>query len=142
MPTDIQLKVTVAKLIELSIDQDRDLALKIIRSKAGFRISVDQDGHATLSGKAGVLAFKGDPALTQIGAAVKFVSVSFGHGEDGRVVYSGSFRIGFASIVVSGNFDIEKLITSCSGLLCRAARALRDRPNVLRHRELEELMRQ
>jgi hypothetical protein len=35
--------------------------------------------------------------------------------------------VAVAAISVSGSFDIEQLILSCSGLLCKAARALKER---------------
>lgn len=140
MASDIKLKVTIAKLIELSIDKNKDLAVKIMRSKGPFKITVDHEGNATLSGKAGVLRFKGSPALEELGATVKFVSVGFSKNDDGTVKYNGSFKIGFTTLSVAGNFDLEKLILSCSGLLCIAARALKNRRSVLRDRELEEIM--
>ncbi|NOX93297.1 MAG: hypothetical protein GXP18_12860 [Gammaproteobacteria bacterium] len=140
MASDIKLKITIAKLIELSIDENKSVAMKIVRSKGNFRVTVDQDGNAKLTGKAGIIAFNGNPVLEELGAAVKYISISFGGNDNGTVKYTGSFKVGFATLVVSGSFDIEKLVLGCSGILCVAARALKDRSRVLRDRELQGIM--
>jgi len=140
MASDIKLKVTIAKLIALSIDENKSVAMKIVRSKGNFRLTVDQDGNAKLTGKTGVVVFNGSPVLEELGVAVKYISVSFGRNDNGAIRYTGSFKVGFATLVVSGSFDIEKLVLSCSGILCVAARALKDRSRVLRDRELQRIM--
>ena len=121
-----KVKLTVAKLIELAYSKDAGLTAKIIRSKGSFRLAVDTNGNATISGKAGILRFSGKPALESIGVALKRVNVNFSNEGEGRIRYLASFDIlKSASISVAGSFDIEKLITSCSGLLCQAARLLK-----------------
>ena len=141
MDNNLKLKVTIAKLIELSLESNKNIALQVVRSKGPIKLTVDQAGNATLSAKAGILTFKGDPALEGLGMAVKFVSITLERNSGGMLKYTGSFKIGFATLFVSGDFDIEKLILSCSGLLCVAARAMKHRNSLPRYKELEEIMR-
>lgn len=131
----------MAKLLELSIDTNREVAIKIVRSKGPFKLTVDPNGNTTLSGKAGILTFKGSPVLEELGATVKFVSVLFGQNDDGTINYSGTFKIGVYAMSISGDIDIEKLILGCSGLLCAAARALKNRNNIIRERMLQEVIK-
>ena len=49
-----ELRVTIAKVIALAYSSDGEMTLKILSEKGSARISVDQNGHATLSGSAGV----------------------------------------------------------------------------------------
>ncbi len=109
--------------------------------KGPFQVNVDQKGRATLTGRAGIVSFSGDKALREIGAQVKSVSISFSNGGNGTVNYMASFSFPgkVASIHISGSFNIEKLITSCSGLLCQAARAAQDR-NRVHDIELQKIM--
>ena len=44
-----------------------------------------------------------------------------------KVGYNATFDLEFIKLSVLGDFDLETLITSCSGLLCRAARAMKGR---------------
>lgn len=128
MPDKVELKVTIAKLIEVAYEKNAGLTAKIVRSKGGFKLSVDSTGSATLSGSAGNLTFRGDPVLNGLGARVKAASVIFSNGEGGNVHYTATFSFGgAASISLTGMFDVETLILSCSGFLCRAARALKGR---------------
>lgn len=128
MTSRIEAKITVAKLIELAYSEDEGVTGKIVRSRGTFKLRVDQDGNATLSGDAGVVAFKGERALVSLGARLKNVSILFSPGDGSNIHYTAMFSYGrAASVSVSGSFDIEELILSCSGLLCRAARALKGR---------------
>ena len=126
-PTRAELKITVAKLLELAYSEDKGVTAKIMYSKGPFKLSVDQDGNAKLSGSAGILTFSGSAALEAIGAKLKYVSVSFTQGEGKNINYHASFDLKVAKLAVSGSFNLEELITACSGLLCRAARALKGR---------------
>lgn len=75
-----------------------------------------------------MFTFKGDSALQGLGAKVKSASITFTKGNDDNIKYTAFFNfVGVAGISVSGAFNIEELILSCSGLLCRAARALKGR---------------
>ena len=138
-PTDAELKLTIAKLIELGYASDKGLTTKIVRQSGNFKLSVDQNGQVTLSGSAGALTYSGNPALQTIGTKFKRVSVAFSNGEGGIVNYKASFSLAVFSLSVSGSFDIEELITSCSGLLCKAANLLRQR-NSAQEQELQRIM--
>jgi hypothetical protein len=83
----------------------------------------------------GIITFSGNPVLKQIGTRITFLSVGF-ENKDGMDI---QYKAGLGTMSVSGTFNLEKLITSCSGLLCNAARALKNqRPE--RNRALEEIM--
>lgn len=102
-------------------------------------LTVDQDGNATLSGSAGILTFSGNPVLNKIGVKVKRVRVNFTNEAGRNIRYSATFNIEIVSMVVSGEFDLEALITSCSGLLCIAARAMKGRSQAY-EMELQRIM--
>lgn len=134
-----EAKVTVAKLLELAYSKDKGLTVKIMAQKGSAKLTVDQDGKATLSGSAGVLTFDGDPALKEIGADVSRVSVSFTNQDAMKIGYNATFHAGIATMSAAGSFDLETLITSCSGLLCQAARAMKGR-NRAYDQELQKIM--
>ena len=77
-----EAKITVAKFIELAYSKDKCITSKIMAKKGNVKLTVDQNGKATLSGSAGMLTFSGAPVLQRIGAKVKRVSVNFNN-EDG-----------------------------------------------------------
>ena len=122
-----EAKITIAKFIELAYSKDKGMTAKIMAQKGSTKLTVDQSGKATLSGSAGVLTFSGTPVLEKIGAKVKRVSVNFNNKDGMKVGYNATFDLEFMKLSVIGDFDLEALITSCSGLLCRAARALKGR---------------
>jgi hypothetical protein len=100
------------------------MTTNIVRKKGNFKLTVDQDGNATLSGSVGSLNFKGDSALSGLGAKIKNVSIMFSRREGNNVIYTAMYSFGgAANITISGNFDMEKLLKSCSGFLCHAVRA-------------------
>jgi hypothetical protein len=135
----VEMKITVAKLIELAYSQNKDLTAKIVRSKGNFKISVDKNGNAILSGKAGIVRFSGAEVLEKMGLEVSGVGVNFSNAGAGVIRYTAYFDLKVAKIAVHGDFDIEKLITSCSGFLCRAAKALKGR-NQAYELELQRIM--
>lgn len=137
--TRTELKVTIAKLIEVAYSKDKGMTTKIVRSKGPFRLEVDQDGNARLWGTAGMLTFSGGSTLDKIGANIRNVSVSFSSGGGSKIDYRAEFDLKVAKIGISGGFDIEELITSCSGLLCKAARAMKQR-HQLYELELQKIM--
>ena len=104
-----------------------------------MKLTVDQDGKATLSGTAGIFTFSGTPALEKIGAKIKRVSVNFTNEDGKKIGYSATFSLEVVSMTVMGEFDLEALILSCSGLLCQAARALKGR-NQAYDMELQKVM--
>lgn len=134
-----EAKITIAKLIELAYSKDKGMTVKLMAQKGGAKLTVDQDGNATLSGSAGILTFSGTPVLEKIGAKIKRVSVSFEHKEGMKVDYTATFDLEYIKLSVLGDFDLEALITSCSGLLCQAARALKGR-NQAYDMELQRIM--
>ncbi|QTS88860.1 hypothetical protein JLK41_12220 [Ectopseudomonas khazarica] len=134
-----EAKITVAKLLELAYSKDKDVTVKILAKAGHAKLAVDQDGNATLSGSAGYLTFSGAPALKTIGAKVKNISVSFENRDGMQVGYTASFGLEYLSLSVSGMFDLKQLITSCSGLLCRAARAFDGRHDAY-EAELQNIM--
>ena len=120
-------KVTIAKLFELAYSKDKGLTASIIAGKGSASLTVDENGKATLSSSAGILIFSGQPALNTIGAKVKKVSILFTNENGMDIGYTGVFDLGVGRASVKGKFNLEELITACSGLLCRAARALKAR---------------
>ena len=134
-----EAKITIAKFLELAYSKDKGMTVKIMAKKGGARLTVDQNGKATLSGTAGIVTFSGSPVLEKIGAKIKRVSVSFNNKGGMNVGYSATFDLAYMKLTVMGDFDLEKLITSCSGLLCRAARALKGRHHAY-DMELQRIM--
>lgn len=124
-PTNAELKLTVAKLIEIAYSQDKGKTISIVMGKEPFKLSVDANGNAALSSKVGILTFDGSEALEQIGLSIRALNVRFSNQGDGDVGYTASFDFKAISIGVSGTFNIEQMITACSGWLCQAARHLK-----------------
>lgn len=143
MTTKAEVKVVIAKLIEVAYSRNKGITTKIVRKKGGFKVTVDQNGKVMLYGTAGALTFNGGAALESLGVKVKMVSISFTKGDGDNVNYQGTFNFagGAASISVSGTFSIEELITSCSGLLCQAARLIKVRHQAYEN-ELQRIMGQ
>jgi hypothetical protein len=59
----------------------------------------------------------------------KRVSINFNNEDRMKVGYNATFDLAYMQLSVMGDFDLEELITSCSGLLCIAARALKGENN-------------
>lgn len=134
------VKITIAKLLEVAYSKNKGVTTKIVRKKGNFKITVDSQGNATLSGSAGMMTFKANSALEDLGAKIKNISISFSKGDGNDVNYTAMFSfIGVAAISVSGKFNIEELILSCSGLLCIAARTLKGRHRAY-EMELQKIM--
>ena len=134
-----EAKITIAKLIELAYSKDKGMTVNIMAEKGNAKLTVDQNGKAILSGSAGTLTFSGAPVLEKIGAKIKRVNVSFNNKDGMRVGYTATFDLEFIKLSVFGGFDLEELITSCSGLLCQAARALKGRHHAY-DMELQKIM--
>lgn len=127
-PTDAEVKLTIAKLIEVAYSTDKGMTAKIVREVGAFKLTVDQDGNAELTGKAGIVRFTGDPTLQKMGIAINRMTVNFSGDENGDVTYTAGVGVRNGVVMaVHGTFNIVDLITSCSGLLCRAARLLKGR---------------
>ena len=138
-PTNPELKVTIAKLIELAYSENSGATAKIVREKGNFKITVDHHGQAVLSGQTGSLTFSGSAALNTVGAKIKRVAINFTKGEGNSVEYRATFSLEIISVTVGGDFDIEQLITSCTGLLCKAANSMKRRHD-LYEIELQTIM--
>ncbi len=140
MQNQAEVKITIAKILEVAYSKNKGVTTKIVRKKGNFKITVDSQGNATLSGNVGMMTFKANSALESLGAKIKNISISFSKGDGNDIQYTGTFSfIGVAAITVSGKFNIEKLILSCSGLLCQAARALKGRHRAY-DMELQKIM--
>ncbi len=122
-----EAKITIAKFLELAYSEDNEMTVKIIAKKGGSKLTIDQNGNAILSSSVGIVRFSGTPVLNKIGAKIKRVSVFFSKQDAMNVGYTATFDLEYMKLSVSGDFDLEKLITSCSGLLCEAARLLKGR---------------
>jgi hypothetical protein len=110
-PTNAQVKLTIAKLVEVAYSENKGMTTKIVLAKGPFKLTMDEDGNATLSGKAGVVNFSGSPTLEKIGLTLKRVNVSFSNEGEGRVRYTASVDVvKAASVSVAGAFSIEDLI--------------------------------
>lgn len=127
MTTQVEARLVLAELIQLSYAQDEGLTAAIVKSGHSYRLQVNPDGSARLTGSMGAVRFSGQEALDSFGVKIKKVSVTFTNGEGGLVYYKGSYFLLLGSFNVSGSFDIFKLAKSCSGLFCTAARLLSGR---------------
>lgn len=119
-----EAKITIAKLIELAYSTDKEMTFKILAKKGNAQLSIDQNGNATLSGSAGFVTFSGAQVLETLGVKFKRISISFNNSDGQNIGYTATFNLEYLKLSVSGSFDLKELITSCSGLLCGAARAL------------------
>ncbi|GAA6170657.1 hypothetical protein NBRC116592_03270 [Colwellia sp. KU-HH00111] len=134
-----EVKITVAKLLEVAYSKDKGLTTKIMAEKGRAKLVVDQTGKATLTGTLGSLSFSGAPVLNKIGVKIKRVTVNFENKGKMKVVYRATFNLEVISLTVMGDFNLEELIISCSGLLCQAARALKGRHKAY-DMELQKIM--
>jgi len=134
-----EAKITIAKFLELAYSENKGMTVKIMANKAGAKLTIDQSGKATLTGTAGTVTFTGSPVLERIGVKIKHVSVAFNNKGGTNIGYRATFDLLYMKLTVMGDFDLEELITSCSGLLCRAARALKGRHHAY-DLELQKIM--
>jgi hypothetical protein len=124
--TNAGVKLTVARLIEVAYTQNSGMTTKIVMDKGAFKLSVDEDGNAELTGKLGHLRFTAGPTLEKIGLGMRRISVSFAGKQDGDVDFVADVGMpNKATVTFYGTFNIVKLITECSGMLCQAARLLK-----------------
>ena len=65
MDANADVKLVIAKLIEVAYSTDEGMTTKIVLEKEPFKMTLDEQGNATLIGKAGFVKFKGTPALEQ-----------------------------------------------------------------------------
>lgn len=138
-PTNAEIKLTIGKLIEVAYSTDKGMTTKIVMEKGAFKLTLDEDGNAVLTGKAGSVRFAGSPTLEKVGVVMRRLTVNFSGGENGEVEYTASVGLKITSFSVSGGFNVVDLITSCSGMLCQAARFLKGR-NPAADAELQRVM--
>ncbi|MEJ2042649.1 MAG: hypothetical protein P8X74_12400 [Reinekea sp.] len=139
--TGVEAKITVLNLIQLAYKHDKGATAAIVKSGDSYFMSVDNKGEVTLTGIAGGrLVFSGGKVIDSIGIKLNKATVSFTNGDGGDINFDASFEIARGSkIRVKGTFDVFKLIQSCSGLLCHAARLLHGRDEVIRRASEEAL---
>lgn len=137
--TRIEAKIIIAKFLELAYSEDKGMTVKIMANKSGARLTIDQSGKATLTGTVGTVIFSGATALDRIGVKIKRISISFNSKKGTTIGYRATFDLVYMKLSVMGDFDMEDLIMSCSGLLCRAARALKGRHHAY-DLELQKIM--
>ncbi len=136
---NIEAKITVAKLFELAYSKNKGMTARIVAKKGSAKLTIDQNGKAVLSNSAGMVVFSGGPVLKKIGAKVKRVNIMFSNEDGMNIGYNATFDLEVGKVIVSGKFDLEELILSCSGLLCKAARAMKGR-NLAYEKELKDIM--
>ena len=123
-----QLKVKVINFIELAYKSNGVVTRSLVTSKGGFILKINDRGEATLSGKAGIVRFSVNNEINQFGIDLKMASIMFSGNRNGKIHYSASFNfMGVAKVEYTSIVDVEKLILSCSGLLCEAAGQLKNR---------------
>ncbi|MDH2435980.1 hypothetical protein QCD60_25955 [Pokkaliibacter sp. MBI-7] len=132
-----EVKLAVGRFIELAYSKDKGMTAKIL-AKGKASMTINENGDTTFSGNGGMMTFSGNPVLQNIGLSFKRMSVSFTNQDGMKVGYVARINAGM-TFSVKGNFDLEELITSCSGLLCQAARALKS-PLKSYDRELQQIM--
>ena len=120
-----EIKIKIIKFLEIAYQTDGKLTTALVKDTGPVTLSVDNTGKATLSGKAGIVSFSVDKEIKQYGLKFKYASVMFSGNRQGMVNYRASFGVPI-EITIMGFIDVENLILNCSGLLCRATRALRN----------------
>ena len=123
------LKVKIINLIELAYKSNGDITTSLVKNSGPFTMAIDDQGNAVLSGRTGIVKFSGHDEMQQIGIDLKSASIMFSGSRSGRIHYVAAFNFaGAISVEFSSILDIDKLISSCSGLLCHAYRLIkRDR---------------
>lgn len=141
LPSRAQLRVSVARFLELAYRKDQGITVRLVRDVGAATLSIDDRGNARLSGTAGVVTFSASDLVRQIGLSLRAVSVTFRSGSTGDLRYTATYRFaGAASLSVSGGIDVEALMMACSGWLCRAARALGGRREAIDQRIRHEVL--
>ncbi len=125
-PSQKEVKVTILKVIELSYHENKGLSAEIFAKSGDFKVSVDQNGKAKLSGYGKYIMVNIGDHL-ELGAKFKMLNVSGHITETGDVNYKGEMSFGWTTIGVNGGFNIIKFLDICESLLCKTARLRRDR---------------
>ena len=123
-----KVKLTIAKLIEIAYSKDKGVTTALIQKRGAFTMRVEENGNVTLSGKAGMVKFSGEPELKAVGIDLEYGSVMFSNVGNNRLSYAANLKFkGLLKIEYASVIDVEKLLLGCSGLLCQAARGLKNR---------------
>lgn len=141
MSNQAKIKVNIAQLLEVSYYQDKKMTAAIVAEKGHYKLRIDKDGNATLTGKAGSVRFNASETLLKLGANFKGFDIYFHPQVNGEIGYTASYSFAAVTISVAGTIDIEELILKCSGLACNAARAFKSRRSVLREAEFKSVVR-
>ena len=128
--SNTEFKIKIINFIEIAYKTNGEMTTALIRNKGPFTLKIDSNGNANLSGKAGAVAFSVSDELKEYGVDFRYASIMFSGNRDGVIIYKASVGI-LAEVYVSGVLDIENLILNCSGLLCIAARALKNRTHMI-----------
>lgn len=128
--SNTEFKIKIINFIEIAYKTDGEITTALIRDKGPFSLRIDNHGNASLSGKAGKVSFSVSDELKEYGADFRYASIMFSGNRNGVITYKASAGIGM-SITVIGVLDVENLILNCSGLLCIAARALKNRAHMI-----------
>ena len=124
-----KLKITVIKLLEVAYSNNEGITTKLVRKAGPFTMRIDEKGRVELSGKMGHFKFDGKPTLEKMGVDLKMASLMFSNAGNNRLNYSAKIKLAAVELEYSSTLDVEELLLSCSGLLCIAARAMKDRTN-------------
>lgn len=93
-PTTYQINVKVLDYIELAYNENKEITVNLVKSKGAFSLKVDQNGNATLTGKAGIVRFSVNNTGDKIGFDLKCVSIMFFGERSGRNLhYSATFGL-------------------------------------------------
>ena len=123
-----KVKITLAKLFEIAYSKDKGVTTALVKKKGPFTMRIDEDGNVTMAGKAGMVHFSGKPALEEVGIDLEYGSIMFSNAGSNKLHYAVSLKFrGVLKVEYSNFIDVEKLLLGCSGLLCIAARGLRNR---------------
>lgn len=130
-PSQIQLRLTIVRALELAYRRNSGLTAKLIHQAGPVTASVDQNGTAAISGKAGLVVVSITEVMQELGVTVRAITIMMTSDGKGSIRYNAEFKLRVAVVGVSGSIDVEKLVLSCSSLLCRAARLLNGRSDIL-----------
>ena len=138
--TQSEVRLAVTRFLEVAYNTDGEVTSRLLKSTGPVTVAVDHHGNASISGNAGRLTFSVSEALQDLGMQLRVADVSMHVDDEGMIEFTANFRfVRAASASTRGRIDVEQLITSCSGLLCRAARALKG-AGAARDKQLQEAL--
>lgn len=119
-----EARLTLARIISVAYQRDSGFVASLHTQKGPFSVKLSANGEVTLKTETENLTFQASQReKSRIGLRVKRLEATFRQNED-HFTYSITARLAGLSISVAGAVRLEKLITACSGLLCRAARVI------------------